>query len=68
MAKNLAKVTKKITKKKGKMGNSLHENSRDAKMLRRAGAREDKLVKMASLATSGRQLYGRHCSNDAGRF
>ncbi|KAI4119918.1 MAG: hypothetical protein LQ345_000176 [Seirophora villosa] len=37
MPKNLAKVQKKIAKKKGNVS-SLHENSRDARRLRRAGA------------------------------
>ncbi|KAL8941203.1 MAG: hypothetical protein Q9216_002380 [Gyalolechia sp. 2 TL-2023] len=37
MPKHLAKVQKKISKKKGAVS-SLHENSRDAKRLRRAGA------------------------------
>lgn len=48
MPKNLAKVQKKIAKKKGKSVSSLHENSRDAKRLRRAGARSEKLDKLAA--------------------
>ncbi|KAL8928468.1 MAG: hypothetical protein Q9208_001702 [Pyrenodesmia sp. 3 TL-2023] len=48
MPKNLAKVQKKISKKKGKALSSLHENSRDAKRLRRAGARSEKLDKLAA--------------------
>ncbi|KAI4290085.1 MAG: hypothetical protein L6R35_000656 [Caloplaca aegaea] len=47
MPKNLAKVQKKIAKKKGNVS-SLHENSRDAKRLRRAGARSEKLEKLAA--------------------
>ncbi|KAL8978230.1 MAG: hypothetical protein Q9177_006456 [Variospora cf. flavescens] len=47
MPKNLAKVQKKIAKKKGNVS-SLHENSRDAKRLRRAGARSEKLEKVAA--------------------
>ncbi|KAI4097121.1 MAG: hypothetical protein LQ344_000530 [Seirophora lacunosa] len=47
MPKNLAKVQKKIAKKKGNVS-SLHENSRDARRLRRAGARSEKLEKLAA--------------------
>lgn len=48
MPKNLAKVQKQISKKKNKGAtSSLHENSRDAKRLRRAGARSEKLEKLA---------------------
>lgn len=48
MPKTLAKVQKKIAKKRGKSASSLHENSRDAKRLRRAGARSEKLDKLAA--------------------
>ncbi|KAL8841340.1 MAG: hypothetical protein Q9170_000971 [Blastenia crenularia] len=47
MPKDLAKVQKKISKKKGSKA-SIHENSRDAKRLRRAGARSDKLERLAT--------------------
>ena len=45
MTKNLAKVHKKISKKKGNTS-SLHENSRDSKRLRRATSRSEKLEKL----------------------
>ena len=48
MPRSLRKVSKKVTKKKGKV-DSLHENSRDAQLLRRAVAREDKLAKISAL-------------------
>ena len=47
MPKSLAKVQKKISKKKGNI-TSLHENSRDSQRLRRAGARSDKLNRVAT--------------------
>lgn len=58
MAKNLHKIQKHITKKRGGKLEALHENSRDAKRLRRAGAREDRLARIASAISKGRQLYG----------
>ena len=49
MPSSVAKVTKQISKKKpGKLG-TLHENSRDAKRLRRANARDDKLNRLAAV-------------------
>ncbi|KAI9772040.1 MAG: hypothetical protein M1840_001328 [Geoglossum simile] len=48
MPKNLVKAQKKIRKKRGSNANSLHENSRDAQMLRRAGARGDKLARISA--------------------
>ncbi|KAL2014392.1 hypothetical protein VTN00DRAFT_1917 [Thermoascus crustaceus] len=57
MAKNLHKIQKHITKKRGGKLEALHENSRDAKRLRRAGAREDRLARIASTISKGRQLY-----------
>ncbi|KAK2802527.1 hypothetical protein FQN50_007333 [Emmonsiellopsis sp. PD_5] len=56
MPRNLYKVQKQISKKRGKV-DSLHENSRDAKKLRRAGGREDKLARAATATTKGRQLF-----------
>ncbi|MCJ1461887.1 hypothetical protein MMC07_000486 [Pseudocyphellaria aurata] len=47
MARSLAKVQKKISKKKRKI-NSLHENSRDSQKLRRAGARSEKLERVSA--------------------
>ena len=49
MPKSLAKVQKKVAKKKGS-STSLHENSRDAQKLRRAGARSEKLYAILSEA------------------
>ena len=60
MPKSLAKVQKKIAKKKGH-SNSLHENSRDAQRLRRAGARSEKLDKLAAARAKANQPY---CSED----
>ncbi|KAL9095480.1 MAG: hypothetical protein Q9165_002351 [Trypethelium subeluteriae] len=49
MPSSISKVTKQIKKKKpGKLG-ALHENSRDAKRLRRANARDDKLNRVAAI-------------------
>ena len=58
MPKNLAKVQKKIAKKKGN-SNSLHENSRDAQKLRRAGARSEKLDKLAAARAKAKQPHCR---------
>ena len=56
MPKSLAKVQKRITKKKGN-SNSLHENSRDAQKLRRAGARSEKLDKLAAARAKANQPH-----------
>ncbi|ESZ96806.1 hypothetical protein SBOR_2807 [Sclerotinia borealis F-4128] len=48
MPKSLKKTSKQISKKRGGEVTSLHENSRDSRMLRRAGGRDDKLDKMAA--------------------
>ena len=63
--KNLSKIQKKLSKKKGKL-NALHEESRNAKILRRASAREDRIAKVATSAMIARQsfcTYG-HVSGD----
>lgn len=57
MAKSLQKVHKQISKKRGVV-DALHENSRDARRLRRAGARDDKLARVASVTAKARQSYG----------
>ncbi|KAL9585956.1 MAG: hypothetical protein Q9212_001222 [Teloschistes hypoglaucus] len=57
MPKNLAKVQKQIAKKKGAATSSLHENSRDAKRLRRAGARSEKLEKLSTARAMAYQPY-----------
>ena len=54
MAKSLAKVQKKISKK-NKSTRSLHENSRDAQRLRRAGARSEKLERLAAARAKANQ-------------
>ena len=55
----LNKVQKKISKKRGGKPNTLHENSRDAQRVRRAGAREEKLARMLDAAARTNQLYGK---------
>ncbi|KAK6365901.1 translation machinery-associated protein 16 [Exophiala oligosperma] len=57
MARSLNKVHKQIAKKKGGKTNSLHENSRDAKRLRAAGAREEKLHRIMDAALKSNQIY-----------
>jgi len=57
MARALDKVQKKISKKRGGKPTALHENSRDARRLRQAGAREDKLARISSLAQKSNQHY-----------
>lgn len=46
MPSKLAKVQKHVTKKKGNKIHSLHENSRDALRLRKAGARDDRVSRL----------------------
>ncbi|KAK5937609.1 translation machinery-associated protein 16 [Knufia obscura] len=57
MARALHKVQKKISKKRGSKPTALHENSRDARRLRQAGAREDKLARIMRLAKKSNQQY-----------
>ncbi|OAL39680.1 hypothetical protein AYO20_01077 [Fonsecaea nubica] len=57
MARSLNKVQKQISKKRGGKPNALHENSRDAKRLRRAGAREEKLARLMDAAVKANQIY-----------
>lgn len=57
MTKNLYKVQKQIKKKRGGQLNALHEDSRDAKRLRRASAREDRLARVATEVSKARQGY-----------
>ncbi|KAF2481826.1 translation machinery-associated protein 16 [Neohortaea acidophila] len=45
MPSKLSKVQKHVRKKKGDKINSLHENSRDARRLRRAGTRDDRVAR-----------------------
>jgi hypothetical protein len=57
MPRNMYKVQKHISKKRGQL-DSLYENSRDAKRLRRAVAREEKLGRVAARTMKGRKYYG----------
>ena len=59
MARSLSKVQKKISKKRGGKPTALHENSRDAQRLRRAGAREDKVTRLMDTAMKANQIYGK---------
>lgn len=65
---NLNKVQKKIIKKKGK--DAIHENSRDSKIIKRAGGREEKLAKAAHVTMKTRQGYSmcHHVQGDRGGF
>jgi translation machinery-associated protein 16 len=56
MVKNLAKIQKKVAKKKGNV-TSLHENSRDSQRIRRASGREDKLARLSSTRAKLNQPY-----------
>jgi translation machinery-associated protein 16 len=59
MPRALSKVQKHISKKRSSKstGNSLHQNSRDAQRLRRAGAREDKVARLVDAAARANQVY-----------
>ena len=59
MAKALHKVQKQISKKRVHKSSNLHENSRDAQRLRRAGGREDKINKLLTAAVRSNEVYGR---------
>jgi translation machinery-associated protein 16 len=59
MPRNLYKVQKLISKKRGKL-DALHENSRDSKRLQRASARNDKLARAAAATLKARQVYGNY--------
>ncbi|KAL1990118.1 hypothetical protein VTN49DRAFT_5957 [Thermomyces lanuginosus] len=53
MPRDLQKVQKTVRKKRGTL--TVHEKSRDAKLLRRAAAREDRLARVASTTMKARQ-------------
>lgn len=57
MPRALNKVQKHISKKKGGKPTALHENSRDARRLRTAGAREDKIARIATAAARSNRIY-----------
>ncbi|KAJ5918089.1 hypothetical protein N7454_010464 [Penicillium verhagenii] len=56
MPRTLSKVHKQISKKRGVI-DSLHENSRDAIRLRRAGSRDDRLNRHTGAVMKARQPY-----------
>ncbi|KAA8646005.1 translation machinery-associated protein 16 [Aspergillus tanneri] len=56
MPKSLQKVQKHIAKKRGVV-EALHENSRDAKRLRRASARDDRVARVNTNLSRGRLHY-----------
>jgi translation machinery-associated protein 16 len=64
--KSFSKVAKHIKeKKKGKI-NALHENSRDARRLQRASARDDKLANKVAArekANLPHRMYPPHCDD-----
>lgn len=57
MPKTFQKVTKHIAKKRGAV-EALHEFSRDARRLRRANAREDRVARVSANMSRARQTYG----------
>jgi len=57
MTKALGKLQKKLAKKKGVSAGCLNENSRDAQKLRRAGARSEKLERLAAARAKANQPY-----------
>ncbi|BCS03350.1 translation machinery-associated protein 16 [Aspergillus luchuensis] len=56
MPKTFQKVTKHIAKKRGAV-EALHEFSRDARRLRRANAREDRVARVSANMSRARQTY-----------
>ena len=54
---NISKITKKVSRKR-QSGKSLHEKSRDARRLRKASSRVEKLAKQSVLRAKGNE---RHC-------
>lgn len=57
MPSKLSKVQKHVTKKKGAKATSLHENSRDARRLRNAGARDDRVARLTSVREKANKLW-----------
>ena len=62
MTKALAKVHKKVSKKKSHL-NSLHEHSRDAKKLRRAGARSERVDDLKARRLRANDVYSKTSSH-----
>lgn len=61
MPKSFSKVHKQISKKRGVV-EALHENSRDAKRLRRANTRDDRVARVQAKMSRGRNSYRMSCS------
>ena len=59
MAKSLSSVVKKVNKRKGKSSPALHEKSRDAKKIRAASARDDKIARRVTMRAKLNQPYRR---------
>jgi translation machinery-associated protein 16 len=57
MPSKLAKVQKHVAKKKGDKAKSLHEHSRDAQRLRRAGAKDDKVARMTAVREKSNKIW-----------
>jgi len=57
MPSKLAKVQKHVSKKKGSKINSLHENSRDARRLRRAGASDDRVARLTAVHKKANRVW-----------
>lgn len=53
----LSKVQKKVAKKRGNKSNTLNEDSRDAQKLRRSGARNEKLERLAAARAKANQPH-----------
>ncbi|KAL3482431.1 translation machinery-associated protein 16 [Aspergillus californicus] len=54
MPKSFQKVQKHIHKKRGHAVDAMHENSRDAKLLRRAGMRDDRVARISATMSRAR--------------
>ena len=57
MPSKLSKVHKQIHKKKGDKIKSLHENSRDARRLRKAGTRDDRVARLTSVREKANRTW-----------
>ncbi|KAF2717868.1 hypothetical protein K431DRAFT_306587 [Polychaeton citri CBS 116435] len=58
MPSKLAKVQKTVNKKKGGIkAGALHENSRDAMRLRRAGARDDRVIRLSAIREKANRAW-----------
>ena len=57
MPSKLAKVQKHVSKKKGTKSTALHENSRDALRIRKAGARDDRVARVAAIRQNANRQW-----------